>query len=99
MKGRMGSKHVSAYSSQDGGHQVSSNQIRAARALIGVSSKQLAGMSGVGWATVRRFEEADGIPPSRSGTLERVKAALEDAGVDFIGDPVTSPGVQLRKRK
>lgn len=45
---------------------------------------------------VGRFEEAGGIPPSRSGTLERVKAALEEAGIEFLGDPVTSPRVRLR---
>lgn len=53
----------------------------------------------MGLATVQRFELAAGIPPSRSGTLERVKAALEAAGVLFIGDPLKSPGVQLRTRK
>lgn len=52
-------------------------------------------MSGVGWATVRRFDQSDGIPPSRSGTLERVKDALEAAGIEFIGDPIHSPGVRL----
>lgn len=51
----------------------------------------------VSWATVKRFEEAEGIPPSRSGTLEKVKAALEAAGIEFIGDPTKSPGVRLRR--
>lgn len=78
--------------------QLSSNQIRAARALLGISSKQLAELAGVGWATVRRFEEANGIPPSRGGTLEHVQAALESAGIEFLGDPIASPGVRLRKQ-
>ena len=76
--------------------QVSAGQIRAARALLGISSEELSKLSGIGWATVRRFEEADGVPPSRSGTLERVKQALEARGIEFIGDPNTSPGVRLR---
>ncbi|WP_206170004.1 hypothetical protein [Sphingorhabdus sp. YGSMI21] len=46
---------------------------------------------------MQRFEASSGVPPSRSGTLERVKAALEGAGIEFIGDPVTSPGVRLRR--
>lgn len=78
--------------------QPSSAQIRAARALLGISSEQLAQLSEVGWSTIRRFEEVDGIPPSRAGTLERVKAALEQAGIEFFGDPVASPGVRLRRR-
>jgi len=38
----------------------------------------------------------EGIPPSRGGTLERVQAALEAEGIEFLGDPETSPGVRLR---
>lgn len=49
--------------------------------------------------TIQRFETSGGIPPSRSGTLEPVKAALEAAGVKFIGDAIKSPGVQLCRRK
>ena len=63
-----------------------------------MSSRQLADLSGVGWATVKRFEDEDGIPPSRGGTLERIKSALEQAGIEFIGDPLTSPGVRLHKQ-
>ena len=78
---------------------ISPAQIRAARALLGISADELARRSGVSWATIQRFESAPGIPPSRGGTLERVKAALEEAGIDFIGDPVASPGVRLRQRR
>ena len=77
---------------------ISSNQIRAARALLGISAAELADKAGVTWKTVQRFETADGIPPSRSGTLERVQRALEAAGIEFIGDPVASPGARLRRR-
>jgi hypothetical protein len=55
----------------------------------------LAELAQVSWATIKRFEEVEGIPPSRSGTLEKVKISLEAAGVEFIGDPLTSPGVRL----
>lgn len=87
---------MSVSSSQRGDHQPSSVQIRAARSLLRIPTEKLAEMSGVGCSTIRRFEEADGIPPSRSA-FERVKAALEGAGIEFIGDPVTSPGVRLRR--
>ena len=89
---------MSYNSSHQNGYQPSSVQIRAARALLGISSKDLAKLSKVGWATIRRFEESDGIPPSRSGTLERVKAVLEQAGIEFLGDPLSSPGVRLHKK-
>jgi len=76
---------------------LSSAQIRAARALTGMSTDDLATRAGVGWATIKRFEATEGVPPSRGGTLEKVKSALEAAGIEFIGDPLTSPGVRLRR--
>ena len=76
---------------------ISGAQIRAARGLLGLSSREAASISHVSWATFKRFEDAEGIPPSRSGTLARVQNALEDAGVEFMGDPVKSPGVRLKR--
>ncbi|MCT2559415.1 helix-turn-helix domain-containing protein [Tsuneonella sp. YG55] len=70
--------------------------MRAARALIGWTAEDLAEQSGVGWATIQRLETSDGVPPFRRGTLARVKATLETEGVEFVGDPLTSPGVRLR---
>ncbi len=78
---------------------VSGAQIRAGRGLLGWSSQMLAEKSGVGWSTIKRFEELNDVPVSRSGTLERVQQTLEAAGVQFIGDPETSPGVQLKPRR
>lgn len=76
---------------------LSAAQIRAGRALLGLSSRELADLSGVSWATIKRFEDVEGVPPTRSGTLERVKEALESEGIGFIGDPIKSPGVRLRR--
>jgi ribosome-binding protein aMBF1 (putative translation factor) len=78
---------------------ISAQQIRSARALLGLSTEDLALMAKVGWATIRRFEAADGIPASRSGNLEKVRAALEAQGIRFFGDPISSPGVQLIRPK
>lgn len=78
---------------------ISSAQIRGARALLGISATKLSDWSGVDLRTIQRFETADGIPNSRSGTLERVQEALKASGIVFIGDPVTSPGVQLQRSR
>ena len=77
---------------------ISSCQIRAGRGLLQISAVELAERANVTWKTIQRFETSAGIPPSRSGTLERVKSALEQAGIEFIGDPLTSPGVRLHKK-
>lgn len=76
---------------------ISSKQIRAARGLLKISAAELADMADVTWKTVQRFEAADGVPPSRAGTLERVQKALEAAGIEFLGDPISTPGVRLKR--
>ncbi|MCC6789896.1 MAG: transcriptional regulator [Hyphomonadaceae bacterium] len=75
----------------------SAAQIRAARALLAISAAQLAELADVTLRTIQRFEASDGIPGSRGGTLERVVDALESEGIEFIGDPLKSPGVRLKR--
>ena len=76
---------------------ISGAQIRAARALLGMSATELSKRAKVGWATIQRYESAEGVPNSRSGTLQRIKDTLEAAGIAFTGNPETSPGVRLRR--
>jgi len=78
---------------------LSGAQLRAGRALLGISSKELSDLSGVGWATIRRLEIADGDPGGRDATLIKLKRALEAEGIEFIGDPVKSPGVRLKPKR
>ena len=65
--------------------------------MLGIASKDLAELSGVGWATIRRLELTDGVSEARADTLARLRAALEAQGIEFIGDPEQSPGVRLRR--
>ena len=58
----------------------------------------LARESGVGVATIRRYEVATGIPDGRIGPLMKIKQTLEAAGIEFLGDPVKSPGVRLHPK-
>jgi transcriptional regulator with XRE-family HTH domain len=76
----------------------SGSQIRAARGLLGWSASELAERSEVTLRTIQRFETAEGVPPNRSGTLDKVRVALEAQGIEFLGDPETSPGVRLRRK-
>ena len=71
-------------------------QIRAARAALNWSASKLAEASGVSQPTVQRFEQTDGIPPSRSSTLNEIKKTLESAGIEFIGTPDDGPGIRIR---
>ena len=72
-------------------------QIRAARAALGWSATALAEEAGVAMKTIARFEQVDGVPPSRSATLARIQRVLEAAGVEFIGTPEDGPGIRLRR--
>ena len=79
--------------------KVSGVQIRTARALLGITAQDLADLSGLGWATVQRIEAAEGIPEVRVSTLKKITSSLEAEGIKFIGDPVKSPGVQLKHKR
>ena len=74
---------------------VSSSQIRAARALLGWSAQVLSEKSGVGSATIKRYEVQEGIPAANTSVLMSIKQCFEDAGIEFTGDPVKNPGVVL----
>jgi len=70
-------------------------QIRAARAALGWSVQELANKAGVATKTIMRLEPVVGIPQSRTQTLLAIKAALEAAGIEFIGTPTDRPGIRL----
>ena len=76
---------------------VTSGQIRAARALLDWTRSELSERSGVGISALMRFESADGVPSGNIKTIDAVKKALEEAGVEFIGTPDSQAGVRWKK--
>ena len=74
-----------------------SEQIRAARQLLRITADELADLSGVGVATIRRYELMSGVPSGNARYVEAIQQALEKAGVEFIGSPDDRPGVRLKK--
>ncbi len=77
----------------------SGRQIRAARALLGISAAELAELAGITHRTIQRYEAIDGVSERRGAALDRVEATLVAHGVEFIGDPESSPGVQLKPKR
>ncbi len=75
---------------------ITSDQIRAARALLRWSGKDLAERSGIGFSTVMKMESDPGVPNSNFKTFEALKKAFEEAGVEFIGTPDSQAGVRWR---
>ena len=71
---------------------LTSAQMRAARALLGIDQKQLAELSGVSVPTIQRMEASEGNVRGVIDTLTKVVEALERAGIELIGDNATSSG-------
>jgi transcriptional regulator with XRE-family HTH domain len=72
-------------------------QSRAARALLGITQGDLAGLSGASQRTIASFETGERQPiPSILAALQR---ALERAGVEFIEENGGGAGVRLVKRR
>ena len=72
-------------------------QIKAARALLGWSQAHLARFSSISEPTIARLETIDGPLGGRPETAEKIKLALEKAGIEFIQENGGGPGVRLRK--
>lgn len=77
--------------------ELSSEQIKAARALLRWSQTELAAASKVSLPTVQRVEATPGDARGYDRTIENLRGALEAAGVEFIPPAEGGgPGVRLR---
>lgn len=72
---------------------VTGNQIKAARALIGMNQEDLAKAADVGINTIRNFEGFAGDDVrGRIETMEAIKAAFREHGVELLEDGQVSTG-------
>lgn len=74
----------------------SPDQLRAARALLGLSQPEVAAAANVSSMTVKRAE-GSGKPAASADAMSAIRAALESAGVEFIPENGGGAGVRLRK--
>ncbi len=79
---------------------ITAAQMRAARALAGIDQKTLAERAGVSLPTIQRMEGSDGQVRGVVDTLVKVIQALEQSGVELIGEDQASQsggrGVRLK---
>ena len=73
-------------------------QIKAARSLLGWRQEDLSRAAGVGLATIQRIEKSDGPVSGNYGTVLRIQAALEKAGIQFTNDEAGGMGVRLQSK-
>ena len=79
---------------------VTSAQMRAARALLGIDQRKLAERAGLSLPTIQRMEASDGVVRGNVDSLMKLVDALAANGIELIGEGTTSSkggrGVRLR---
>lgn len=73
-------------------------QLRAARALTGLSQAEVAEAAGISIPTLKRAE-AGGPIKVADDTIGAIAKALEKAGVEFIAENGGGAGVRMKKKK
>jgi transcriptional regulator with XRE-family HTH domain len=80
---------------------MTSAQMRAARAMLGIDQRALAELSGISLPTIQRMEASDGNVRGLVDSLTRVVEALDRAGIELIGDDAQSlaggRGIRLKQ--
>lgn len=71
---------------------ITSSQMRAARALLGIDQKTLADLAGVSLPTIQRMEASEGNVRGIVDSLTKVVDALNRSGIELIGDYARSEG-------
>ena len=69
-----------------------------ARAALGLSLQELASSAGLSEKTIRRIEAEGHRTNASIKTINAVKAALEAAGIEFIGAPEDRPGIRINTK-
>jgi len=72
---------------------ITSQQMRASRALLGIDQRQLAELAMVSLPTIQRMEASEGQVRGVVNTLVKVISALEQAGIELIGENAPSVGI------
>ena len=88
---------MSTQDEETGPELITTRQVKAARALLDWSQAELARAADVSEPTLARLEAEDGILGGRRRTNDKLRSALERAGIEFISDSDGGIGVRVRK--
>jgi transcriptional regulator with XRE-family HTH domain len=72
-------------------------QLRAARAWLGLSQDKVAEISKVASQTIKNFERGASVPYER--TLRDIQIALEELGIEFVFEGEEGVGIRLRRSR
>lgn len=65
---------------------------------MGWAASELAKQAGLSLRTIHSVEAENGHAQVRKSSILAVQAALEAAGIEFIGTPDDGPGIRIRTR-
>ena len=71
---------------------LTSAQMRASRALLGIDQRQLAKVAGLSLPTIQRMEASEGVVRGNIESLMKLVDALAASGIELIGEGATSSG-------
>jgi transcriptional regulator with XRE-family HTH domain len=71
---------------------ITAAQLRAARALLGIDQRELAQRCSLSLPTIQRMEASEGVIRGNVDSLMKLVEALSVAGIELIGEGVTSNG-------
>lgn len=71
---------------------ITSGQLKASRALLGIDQREIARLSGLSVPTIQRMEASDGVIRGNVDLLMKLVGALDAAGIVLIGDDAASGG-------
>lgn len=74
---------------------ITPQQIRGARAMLGLTQAELAERAGISKTGLNNIE--GGATDPKASTLKTIRAALEAAGAIFVAENGEGPGVRLKK--
>ena len=81
------------YAILGGSRLITSGQLRAARALLGIDQRRLAELCELSVPTVQRMEAREGVIRGNVDSLMKLVDALDAAGIELIGERSMSTGV------
>jgi predicted transcriptional regulator len=81
---------------------ITSGQLRAARAILGIDQRRLAELADLSVPTIQRMEASEGVIRGNVDSLMKLVRALDEAGIELIGDGAVSSdggrGIRLKRQ-
>lgn len=80
---------------------ITSGQLRASRALLGIDQRKLAELAGLSLPTIQRMEASEGVIRGNVDSLMKLIGALDGLGIELISENASSEaggrGVRLKR--